>query len=104
MLSWEGSPIQGAPAITEKLTVRDWSFTHEFKLELISNNIQSLPFAKVQHKVSTMDAQPSSTSIASLLVSVTGLLVVRVTSLRYFYSVYLTSPLHFAHTSLSFFM
>jgi hypothetical protein len=38
---------------------------------------QSLPFEKVQHKVTTKDAQPSSQSVASLLVSVTGLLVVR---------------------------
>jgi len=56
MLSWEGSPIVGANSITEKLT--------------------SLPFEKVQHKVTTLDAQPSSPSVASLIVSVTGLLVV----------------------------
>ncbi|KAI0713487.1 nuclear transport factor 2 [Earliella scabrosa] len=56
MLSWEGSPIVGAANITEKLT--------------------SLPFEKVQHKVTTLDAQPSSPSLASLIVSVTGLLVV----------------------------
>lgn len=37
---------------------------------------QSLPFQKVQHKVTTLDAQPSSTTVASLLVSVTGLLLV----------------------------
>lgn len=56
MLSWEGSPLVGATAIAEKIT--------------------SLPFEKVQHKVTTLDAQPSSTSVASLIVSVTGLLVV----------------------------
>ncbi|KAI8999054.1 nuclear transport factor 2 [Trametes punicea] len=56
MLTWEGTPILGATAIAEKLT--------------------SLPFEKVQHKVTTLDAQPSSPSIASLIVSVTGLLVV----------------------------
>jgi hypothetical protein len=56
MLTFEGTPIQGAPAILEKLT--------------------SLPFQKVQHKVTTLDAQPSSTTVAGLLVSVTGLLVV----------------------------
>lgn len=38
---------------------------------------QNLPFQKVLHKVTTKDAQPSSSSVASLLVSVTGLLVVR---------------------------
>ncbi|KAL0947502.1 hypothetical protein HGRIS_013602 [Hohenbuehelia grisea] len=56
MLSWEGTPIQGAGAIGEKL--------------------QGLPFEKVQHKVTTLDAQPSSPSVASLIVSVTGLLLV----------------------------
>ncbi|RDB24220.1 Nuclear transport factor 2 [Hypsizygus marmoreus] len=56
MLSWEGTPILGNTSITEKLT--------------------TLPFAKVQHKVTTLDAQPSSPTVASLLVSVTGLLVV----------------------------
>ncbi|KII89267.1 hypothetical protein PLICRDRAFT_698354 [Plicaturopsis crispa FD-325 SS-3] len=55
-LSWEGTPIQGATNISEKLT--------------------NLPFEKVQHKVTTLDAQPSSPTIASLIVSVTGLLVV----------------------------
>jgi hypothetical protein len=38
---------------------------------------QNLPFQKVQHKVTTIDAQPSSPTVASLLVSVTGLLLVR---------------------------
>ncbi|KAF9821618.1 hypothetical protein IEO21_00464 [Rhodonia placenta] len=56
MLSWEGSPILGAENISEKLT--------------------SLPFERVQHKVTTLDAQPSSPSVASLIVSVTGLLLV----------------------------
>ncbi|KAG6867403.1 Nuclear transport factor 2 [Termitomyces sp. T159_Od127] len=56
MLTWEGTPIAGSNAIAEKLT--------------------SLPFSKVQHKVTTLDAQPSSPTVASLIVSVTGLLVV----------------------------
>ncbi|KAJ7158946.1 nuclear transport factor 2 [Mycena filopes] len=56
MLSFEGSQIAGAPAIAEKLV--------------------NLPFQKVQHKVTTRDAQPSSGTVASILVSVTGLLVV----------------------------
>ncbi|KAF8652734.1 hypothetical protein AX16_004232 [Volvariella volvacea WC 439] len=56
MLTWEGQPIQGDSSICEKLT--------------------SLPFSKVQHKVTTLDAQPSSPSVASMIVSVTGLLVV----------------------------
>jgi len=56
MLSWEGTPIQGATNIVEKLT--------------------GLPFAKVAHRVTTMDAQPSSPTTPSLLVLVTGLLIV----------------------------
>ncbi|KAF7330396.1 Nuclear transport factor 2 [Mycena venus] len=56
MLSFEGSQIAGTSAIVEKLV--------------------SLPFQTVQHKVTTKDAQPSSSTVASLLVSVTGMLVV----------------------------
>lgn len=37
---------------------------------------QSLPFEKVQHKITTLDAQPSSPGVASMIVSVTGLLMV----------------------------
>ncbi|KAI6009381.1 nuclear transport factor 2 [Pisolithus orientalis] len=56
MLTWEGQQILGVSAITEKLT--------------------SLPFSKVQHRVTTVDAQPSVPATANLIVSVTGLLLV----------------------------
>ncbi|KAM6500911.1 nuclear transport factor 2 [Amanita muscaria] len=56
MLTWEGTPIQGSKSIVEKLA--------------------SLPFEKVVHKITTLDAQPSSPTVASLIVSVTGLLLV----------------------------
>ncbi|KAL0574579.1 Nuclear transport factor 2 [Marasmius crinis-equi] len=56
MLTWEGAPFQSANAIVEKIT--------------------NLPFQKVQHKVLTIDAQPSSPQVASLICSVTGLLMV----------------------------
>ncbi|KAL1744211.1 hypothetical protein HDZ31DRAFT_39204 [Schizophyllum fasciatum] len=56
MLTFEGAPTQGAAAITEKLT--------------------GLPFAQVQHKITTLDAQPSSPSVNSILVNVTGMLIV----------------------------
>ncbi|KAF8894709.1 nuclear transport factor 2 [Infundibulicybe gibba] len=56
MLTWEGSPLLGGDAIIEKIT--------------------SLPFKTVQHKTTTLDVQPSSPTIQSLLVSVTGLLIV----------------------------
>jgi len=56
MLSFEGSPYQGTTGIIEKLI--------------------GLPFQKVVHKVTTIDAQPSSQTVASILVSVSGMLVV----------------------------
>jgi hypothetical protein len=37
---------------------------------------QALPFSKVAHRVLTLDAQPASASIASILVLVTGQLLV----------------------------
>ncbi len=81
MLTFEGNPIQGVARIIEKLTVS--TFLSSYSLPRVSHinpNIilvmQSLPFQKVQHKVTTLDAQPSSPSVASLIVNVTGLLVV----------------------------
>ncbi|TFL07833.1 nuclear transport factor 2 [Pterulicium gracile] len=56
ILTWEGQEFRGAENIFEKL--------------------ESLPFQRVQHKVTTLDAQPSNPSINSLLVLVTGLLLV----------------------------
>jgi len=56
MLTFEGAAIQGVSAIIEKLT--------------------GLPFAKVEHKVSTCDAQPSSPGTPSILVTVSGQLIV----------------------------
>ncbi|PWY99740.1 putative NTF2-nuclear transport factor [Testicularia cyperi] len=55
MLSFEGSQLQGAGAIVEKLT--------------------SLPFQKVKHQVGTLDVQPTGDG-RSLVVLVTGALVV----------------------------
>ncbi|KAI5293985.1 Nuclear transport factor 2 [Ascosphaera acerosa] len=54
MLTFENSSQQGTEAILEKLT--------------------SLPFARVAHKVSTLDAQP--TQNGGILVLVTGALLV----------------------------
>jgi len=56
MLTFEGAAIQGVSAIIEKLT--------------------GLPFTKVEHKVSTCDAQPSSPTMPSILVTVSGQLIV----------------------------
>lgn len=43
---------------------------------LIFSILKSLPFQKVQHKVVTIDAQPSSHQVASFIVLVTGQLLV----------------------------
>ncbi|EIM24191.1 nuclear transport factor 2 [Wallemia mellicola CBS 633.66] len=56
MLTWESNQILGVNAILEKL--------------------EGLPFQKVVHKTDTIDAQPSSASVASLMVLVTGQLIV----------------------------
>ncbi|KAH8117619.1 hypothetical protein DFH11DRAFT_1576163 [Phellopilus nigrolimitatus] len=56
MLTWEGEQVQGVDSILERLS--------------------NLSFQTVKHQVSTIDAQPSSPTIGSLLVSVSGLLVV----------------------------
>lgn len=55
MLTFETAAIQGVAGITEKLT--------------------TLPFEKVAHKVSTLDAQPSNER-GGILVMVTGALLV----------------------------
>ncbi|CAD6571924.1 MAG: Nuclear transport factor 2, partial [Cyphobasidiales sp. Tagirdzhanova-0007] len=56
MLSFEAEQFQGTKAITDKLL--------------------ALPFQKVQHKISTLDAQPSSPTVASIIVLVTGQILV----------------------------
>ncbi|KAK0550811.1 Nuclear transport factor 2 [Tilletia horrida] len=56
MLSFEGAQFQGTQNILEKLT--------------------NLPFQKVQHKVGTIDTQPTGETQSSLFVLVTGALVV----------------------------
>ncbi|GAA6056324.1 hypothetical protein JCM3770_000670 [Rhodotorula araucariae] len=55
MLSFEAQQFQGTAAIIEKLT--------------------SLPFTSIQHRVTTMDAQPAALDKASMIVLVTGQLI-----------------------------
>lgn len=77
MLTFETDQIQGGAAIVEKLVVRRCSFRPH--LSLRSRSIcrrQNLPFVTVQHRVTTMDAQPSSPEKASIIVLVTGQLIV----------------------------
>jgi hypothetical protein len=44
-----------------------------------NTTMQSLPFAKVQHQVATLDAQPSNTT-GGIMVLVTGALLVGISS------------------------
>ena len=62
MLSFESQQILGGKAILEKLV--------------------GLPFQTVQHRVSTLDAHPASSTDASIIVLVTGQLIVRRGSVR----------------------
>ncbi|KAH8556145.1 hypothetical protein BGW37DRAFT_471268 [Umbelopsis sp. PMI_123] len=56
MLTFEGVQTQGVNGIVEKLV--------------------SLPFQKVAHRISTVDAQPSNPSGQSIVVTVTGQLLI----------------------------
>jgi hypothetical protein len=56
MLTFETSQVQGAKDIIEKLT--------------------SLPFQKVAHRITTLDAQPASPSSGDVIVMVTGDLLI----------------------------
>ncbi|KAL1934096.1 hypothetical protein VTP01DRAFT_6278 [Rhizomucor pusillus] len=56
LLTFEGSQFMGAANIVEKLT--------------------SLPFQKVAHRISTIDAQPSNPQGGTIIVTVTGQLLV----------------------------
>lgn len=83
MLTFETDQIQGATAIVGKLTVRTLAakIASWIPIRVTSSlktgfNPQGLPFEKVQHRVSTMDAQPSSPTEASIVVLVTGQLLV----------------------------
>jgi hypothetical protein len=72
MLTWENTPIQGTPAIMEKLQV-SLSIRCQSKAD---SSFKGLPFAKVVHRVLTLDAQPASQTTPSILVLVTGQLLV----------------------------
>jgi hypothetical protein len=87
MLTWENTPIQGTAAIMEKLSVR-LPFkpiqAHlegdilAIRLDMVEKHTeqQSLPFSKVVHRVLTLDAQPAAPGAGSIIVLVTGQLLV----------------------------
>lgn len=75
MLTFESEQFQGSSGIIEKLKVSFALFFHVcqvFIAEKLALSTQNLPFQKVQHKITTLDAQPSSPTQASLMVLVTG--------------------------------
>ncbi|RSH84617.1 Nuclear transport factor 2 [Apiotrichum porosum] len=67
MLTWEENQIQGTAAIMEKL---------QASVSVVGPSRLGLPFTRVVHKVVTRDAQPGSSTVASILVLVTGQLIV----------------------------
>lgn len=71
MLTFETTAIQGVSGIVEKLTVRYAAMLSVLLLTVFQN----LPFNKVVHQVSTLDAQPSNES-GGIMVMVTGALLV----------------------------
>ena len=78
MLTFESAAVQGVSGIIEKLKVRHFGSSAPFQADV---RAKSLPFQKVQHKLSTLDAQPSNES-GGILVTVTGALLVRILLLR----------------------
>ncbi|KAJ1830534.1 Nuclear transport factor 2 [Coemansia sp. RSA 2711] len=55
MMTWEGVQVTGAVGIVDKL---------------------SLPFQRIQHKVTTIDAQPSLPGTETMIICVTGQLLI----------------------------
>ena len=75
MLTFETAAIQGVTGIIEKLVVCILSHRNTHILT-DSYELQSLPFDKIKHQISTLDAQPSNEA-GGILVMVTGALLVR---------------------------
>lgn len=76
MLTFESASVAGAAGIVEKLSVRLPSLLFStWSGLLIKFCEQSLPFEKVKHAVSTLDAQPSGDH-GGILILVTGALLV----------------------------
>lgn len=76
MLTFESASVQGATAVVEKLVVRITPSAAPAKnpsLTLLQP--QGLPFQKVKHQVSTLDAQPSNQE-GGIIILVTGQLLV----------------------------
>jgi len=74
MLTFEKDPFQGTASIIEKLSV-SWDIRSVVGRGWSDTTLQNLPFQKVQHRVDTVDAQPSNET-GGILVLVTGALMV----------------------------
>ena len=72
MLTFESASVGGAAAIVEKLGV---GFHLCWSRRILKMLAQSLPFEKVKHQVSTLDAQPSGEH-GGILILITGALLV----------------------------
>lgn len=68
--------MQGTAAIMEKLQVRPQFCRNQVSTCKKLTPIKGLPFSNIVHKVLTLDAQPASSSIAAIMVLVTGQLLV----------------------------
>ncbi|KAI4233104.1 MAG: hypothetical protein L6R40_007169 [Gallowayella cf. fulva] len=82
MLTFESSSVQGTSGIVQKLVVRNTFSLHTLQntgpnilADGSSTRHQDLPFQKVQHQISTLDAQPSGAE-GGIMVMVTGALKV----------------------------
>lgn len=77
MLTFESASVQGATAVVEKLVVRITppSAAPAKNPSLTLLQPQGLPFQKVKHQVSTLDAQPSNDN-GGIIILVTGQLLV----------------------------
>ena len=72
MLTFESSAVQGVSGIIDKLKVRHVGESIYSRANIY---VEGLPFEKVKHQVSTLDAQPSNET-GGILVTVTGALLV----------------------------
>lgn len=80
MLTFESSAIKGVDAIIEKLSVRllCYKLLPDWTRKLIFPCTQSLPFQKIEHRVDTIDSQPSAANDGKAIIAmVTGALLVR---------------------------
>ena len=80
MLTFESQQTAGTAAIIEKLVVGHsppGCCFRSISVLTLRTTVKGLPFETVQHRVTTLDAQPASQENAAMIVLVTGQLIVR---------------------------